>query len=241
MRCKYLLVTSIALLFLVSSCIEDDLNKPVRVDLEFLLEDNPLTISYVNFTNAVVALDRVRFYGIRDVGNDVLFTSRPDFSFGTFVIPAQQNTRYVTYFEVPQGVYNMIRWDAELTEIDDAVYDDVFVDSDDFGLIFEGTYTRLDGSTVLLFIAVDPAVLSFGTLNAGGNNVVSLESTNNYTVSFELNPYLAMQGISRSLIEQAETDSEDDIEFIEISSDENEDLYELVLFRLEKTFKAVIR
>jgi len=241
MRYKYFLVCGIVLLFLVSSCIDDDLNKPVRVDLEFLLEENPLTISYLNFTNAVVALDRVRFYGIREVGNDVLFTSRPGFSFGTFVIPAQQNTRYVTFFDVPQGVYNLIRWDAELTEINENVYDDEFVDSDDFGLIFEGTYTRLDGSSVLLFIAVDPAVLSFGTINAAGNNDISLESRKNYTVSFELNPYLAMQGISRNLLEQAETDSEDDIEFIEISSDENEDLYELVLFRLEKTFKAVIR
>lgn len=241
MRYKYLLFTGIALLFLVSSCIDDDLNKPVRVDLEFSFEENPLTISYLNFTNAVVALDMVRFYGIRDVGNDVLFTSKPGSSFGTFVIPAWQKTEYVTFFDVPQGVYSMIRWEAELMEIDDNVYDDKFVDSDDFGLILEGTYTRLDGSTVLLFIAVDPAVLYFETLNAAGRKIISLDSRNNYTVSFELNPYLAMQGISRSLIEQAETDSEDDIEFIEISSDANEDLYQLVLFRLEKTFKAVIR
>ncbi|MBW6497990.1 MAG: hypothetical protein K0B09_06365 [Bacteroidales bacterium] len=241
MRYKYLIVSGIVLLFFISSCIEDDLNKPVRVDVEFLLEENPLTITYLDFTNAVVALDMVRFYGIRQVGNDVFFTSRPGFSFGTFVIPAHQNSRNVTYFDVPQGIYSMIRWDAELTEINENVYDDELVDSDDFGLIFEGTYTRLDGSSVLLFIAVDPSVLSFETLNAAGNNVISLESKNKYTVSFELNPYLAMQGISRSLLEQAETDSEDDIEFIEISSDENEELFELVLFRLEKTFKAVIR
>jgi hypothetical protein len=238
---KYLLVTGLALLFLMSSCIDDDLNKPVRIDLEFSFEENPLTIPYLTFTNAVISLERVRFYGIRDVGNDVFFSSNPGLSFGTFVIPDWQNTSFVTYFDLPQGIYNIIRWEAQLDEIDDDVYDNEFVDSDDFGLIFEGTYTRLDGSTVLLFIAVDPATFSFETTDAFGNSLISFDSRNNYTVSFELNPYLAMQGISRNLIEQAETDSEDDIEYIEISSDENEDLYDLVLFRLEKTFKAVIR
>jgi hypothetical protein len=238
---KYLLVTGLALLFLMLSCIDDDLNKPVRIDLEFSFEENPLTIPYLTFTNAVISLERVRFYGIRDVGNDVFFSSNPGLSFGTFVIPAWQNTSFVTYFDLPQGVYNIIRWEAQLDEIDDDVYENEFVDSDDFGLIFEGTYTRLDGSTVLLFIAVDPATFSFETTDAFGNSLISFDSRNNYTVSFELNPYLAMQGISRNLIEQAETDSEDDIEYIEISSDENEDLYDLVLFRLEKTFKAVIR
>jgi hypothetical protein len=238
---KYLLVTGLALLFLMSSCIDDDLNKPVRIDLEFSFEENPLTIPYLTFTNAVISLERVRFYGIRDVGNDVFFSSNPGLSFGTFVIPDWQNTSFVTYFDLPQGIYNIIRWEAQLDEIDDDVYDNEFVDSDDFGLIFEGTYTRLDGSTVLLFIAVDPATFSFETTDAFGNSLISFDSRNNYTVSFELNPYLALQGISRNLIEQAETDSEDDIEYIEISSDENEDLYDLVLFRLEKTFKAVIR
>jgi hypothetical protein len=239
---KYPLVVVVFLFsFLASTCVDVDLNNPVKVDVEFYLEENPLTISYLTFNKAIIAFDKVRFYGVRDVGNDIVFSSRPGFPFGTFVIHAAQNTAYITYFDIPQGVYNLMRWDIELMEIDDDIYDDEYVDSDDFGLIFEGTYTRLNGQTVLLFIAVDPAALSFETVNAIGNNSIVLDSQMDYTVSLELNPYLAMQGISRSLLEQAETDSEDGVEFIEISSDENEDLYNLVLFRLEKTFKAVLR
>jgi hypothetical protein len=239
---KYPLVVVVFLFsFLVLTCVDVDLNKPVKVDVEFYLEQNPLTISYLTFNKAIIAFDKVRFYGVRDVGNDVVFSSRPGFPFGTFTIPAMQNTSYITYFDIPQGVYNLMRWDIELMEIDDDIYDDEYVDSDDFGLIFEGTYTRLNGETILFFIAVDPALLSFETVNAIGNNSIVLDSKKDYTVTIELNPYLAMQGIARNFLEQAETDSEDDVEFLEISSDSNEELYSLVLFRLEKTFKAVIR
>lgn len=242
MRHRYpLIIVAFLFSFLVSACVDADLNKPVKVDVEFYLEQNPLTINYLTFNKAIIAFDKVRFYGVRDVGNDVVFSSRPGFPFGTFIIPEMQNTSYITYFDIPQGVYNLMRWDIELMEIDDDIYDDEYIDSDDFGLIFEGTYTRLSGETILLFIAVDPALLSFETVNAIGNNSIVLDSQMDYTVTIELNPYLAMQGIARNLLEQAETDFEDEVEFLEISSDENEDLYSLVLFRLEKTFKAVIR
>lgn len=235
-------VFTLLILMGISSCEPDDLSKPVRVhfELSFVQDNDPLP--YLTFNNIVVDVEQISFYGIRQEGNDVLFNTRPGDSFGMHILTPAQNTSYLTYFDINQGVYQLMRWEITLGEIDDDLYPDDYIDSDDFGFIIEGTYTRQDGSSVLLFIAIEEEeLIRVESINNDGETPIPILTDNVYTVSLEINPHALMRGIPRSMLEQAKTDEEDDIEFIEISDDENEELYNLVLFQLSKTLKAVVR
>ncbi len=232
-----------AFIFLLS-CEPDDLSKPVRVHFELCFSDSEddAALSYLTFRKIIIDIEKIGFYGIRQEGNDVLFNTRPGDPFGMHILTPSQNSSYVTYFDLKQGVYQLMRWEMELGEIDEDVYPDDYIDSDDFGFIIEGSYTRLDGTIVLLFIAIEEEeIISVETVNKEGEVPIAIIIDNVYTVCLEINPYALMRGIPRSMLEQAETDEEDDIEFIEISEDENEELYNLVLFQLSKTLKAVVR
>ncbi len=243
------LLGGLLILTLFNGCLPDDeLSIPVNVNLHLAMGTNTPGISYVDFHNAVIAVQQINFYGIREEGSEIFFNSRPDVPFGIYAIRINQPAPRIDAFDIPQGVYNQMRWEMQTREIDDDFYEDYFdedldefIDVDDFGVIIEGKYTRENGSKILLFIAIDPKeVLMMDTYDAAGNNQLTLLSGKTYKVSLEINPYLAIENIERFLLEHAETDEEDDIEFIEISSDENEDLYERILFRLKNTIKAVV-
>jgi hypothetical protein len=225
-----------------SGCEPDDLSKPVRVHFELKWVEEVQHLPFLTFQNIVVDVKKISFHGIRQEGNDVLFNTRPGDSFGMHILTPSQNTSYLTYFDIQQGVYQLMRWEIELGEIDDDVYPDDFIDSDDFGFIIEGKYTRLNGRTLPLFIAIEEEeIIRMESLSQTGEVPIPILARNVYTVSLEINPHAIMRGIPRSLLEQAEVNEDDDIEFIEISEDENEDLFNLVLFQLSKTLKAVVR
>ncbi len=237
------------LLLLLNGCMADDeLSAPVNVNLHLEMGTNTPGISYVDFHNITIAVQQTKFYGIREEGSDIFFNSEPNVPFGIYAIRKNEQAPTIDAFDIPQGVYNQMRWEIQTREIDDDYFEDYFdeeldeyIDVDDFGIIIEGKYTRLNGSEILLFIAIDPTEkLLMETYDTGGNNQLSILSGNTYNIRLEINPYVAIGNIERSLLENAETDEEDDIYFIEISSDENEDLYERILFRLKNTVKAII-
>ncbi len=237
------------ILLLLSGCIPDDeLSTPVTVNLNLVMGTNLPGINHVEFYNTVIAVQQIKFYGIREEGSDIFFSSQPTVPFGIYAIKKNQPASKIDVFDIPQGVYNQMRWEIKTKEIDDDYYEDYFddkleeyIDVDDFGIVIEGKYKRLNGSEILLFIAIDPTeILLMETFNTGGNNQLSLISGKTYNLILEINPYIAIQNIERILLENADADEEDDIEYIEISSDENEDLYERILFRLKNTVKAII-
>ncbi len=279
-------------MLLFNGCMPDDeLSAPVNVNLHMAMGANTPGISYLDFHNTAIAVQQIKFYGVREEGSDIFFDSQPTVPFGIYAIGKNQAVTAIDAFDIPQGVYNQMRWEIQTREIDDDYYEEYFdeeldeyVDVDDFGIIIEGKYTRLDGSEILLFIAIDRTeMLLMETSDTGGNSQLSLLSGKNYNVQLEINPYVAIENIERYLLELAATNDDDDdddddgdddggdddggdddnsdddnsdddndddndgnnnikndIEYIEISSDENEDLYERILFRLKNTVRAII-
>ncbi|MFW5663721.1 MAG: hypothetical protein ACOCYD_01635 [bacterium] len=237
----FLPVVVLVLLGLIS-CEADDLSQPVRVHFELSYVQDTAPLEYLTFRQIAVDVEQISFLGIRQEGNDVLFNTRPGETFGMHILSPEQNSSYITYFDLPQGVYQQMRWDVELAEMDEDVFPDDYIDSDDFGFIIEGTYTRQDGTSMLLFIALEEEeLIRVESINQQGEMPIPILAENTYSVFLEINPHALMSGIPRSMLEQAEEDEEDDIEFIEISEDENEELYNLVLFQLSKTLRAVVR
>lgn len=241
-RSSWLLPVIIIIFLGLVSCEPDDLSKPVRVhfELSFIQENEPL--SFLTFKRVMVGVERINFYGVRQEGNDVVFSTRPGKSYGIHVLTPEQNTSYLTFFDLKQGVYQQMRWELQLEEIDDDVFSEDYLDGDDFGFIIEGIYSCLDGRTLLLFIAIEEEeIIKIESVNQVGEIPIPILADNTYSISLEIYPHAIFKGIPRSLLEQAEVDEDDDVEFIEISKEENEDLYKLFLFQLSKTIRAVVR
>lgn len=229
----------LAMIIALSACEPDELDKPVRVNFEVSLEGKDTPSAHFEFTRILLAFEEITFHGIRQQGSDVFFSTRPGSSFGVQQLTPEYSHAGVTYFDIPQGIYQLMSWELTLQEIDDDVYYSEWIDVDDFGLIIEGIYTREDGIKMPFFIGLDPDELL--SVKTAPSNTLSLIENNVYTIDLAINPYQMMAGIPQSYMEQAERDEEEDVEYIEISEDENEELYSMVIFQLAKTIKAILK
>ncbi|MFO7977330.1 MAG: hypothetical protein R6U64_01610 [Bacteroidales bacterium] len=239
MKKHILLPLMLAMIIALSACEPDELDKPVRVNFEVSLQGSDTPSAHFEFTRILVAFEEIIFHGIRQQGSDVFFSTRPGSSFGIQELTSENTHSRVTYFDIPQGIYQLMSWELTLLEIEDDLYDHEWIDVDDFGLIVEGIYTREDGIKLPFFIGLDPEELL--SVKTAPSNSLSLIEDNVYTVDLTINPYLMMAGIPQSYMEQAERDEEEGVEYIEISDDENEELYSMVVFQLARTIKAFLK
>ena len=136
-------------------------------------------------------------------------------------------------------------------QIGSQYYDqDIFLDDDDDladytppGLLLIGNYTWLAGGTAIMYVAICPEQLLRAEIQStAGSGALPVIPENIYTATFVINPYAAFSGIPRHMFENADTEtSDDESEYIIISPEENEELYDFILFRLAQNITATIR
>ena len=212
-------VVLIALLFF--SCTKDDLTQPVKVRFSINSKQIDGLSSYLSINKTVVGIGEVSFIGLRQQGSDVHFDTKQGTHQGTFVISADQQAKYITYFDIPQGIYDYMNWDITLYEIDDDIYEDTLADIEDYGLLIHGLYTKIDGSKIII-------------------GYVYNSNINIYNINIELNPAQALSSINRDFFEQAIVEDDEEMEYIIVSGEINPSFYQFFLFNLEKTLKATV-
>ena len=223
-------------------CEKDELTYTVKVNFNIGINQESDQQTYLILRKGVIALKGVTFLGMREQGENIFFETRPDKSHGTYIISAGQSAQYITYFDIPQGVYNLMKWDITIDEIDDDLFDEKNVDSDDYGFLVSGIYTKLDGTNIPIFFTINPSEdLSCEAKNTNGITPISIKEGNTYTLLIELNPSLAIDGIDRDYFEKAIIETDDEDKYILVSSETNVNLHQLFLFRLEKTLKATVQ
>lgn len=233
----------ILLLLLKSSCGPDE-NEPVRVNFEVKLEVGSPMPAHFTFTRIVGSIRSIRFVGTRQAGNDVVFNTRPGQTVGNFDLnPTLLNTP-ITWFDIPEGIYNSMRWEIQTQELETVFDFDDFISMDDeFGLLIEGTYTRLDATRIRLIIALhEDDLVKFESVNVQGQLPITLVTGTTYTAVLQINPFSILGAIPRTLLEQADLQGDDDDNyFLVISSDVNPELYNLLLLSLSRNLRAFIR
>lgn len=233
------LILSLSTLF---GCDKDELTHPVKVNFSINIDQATNTQSYLTLSKSVFCVGTISFIGLRQQGGDVHFDTKPGVTHGTIIINVGQPEKYVTYFDLPQGVYNYMGWDLSLSEIDDDIFEDENIDSDDFGMVIIGSYTKINGEVLPIYFAISPEEkFSCETTNSDNTTPVSIVKDKTYNMLVEMNPAEAIEGISRDYFEQAIVENEeDDVRHILVSSESNISLYQLFLFRMEKTIKATM-
>ncbi len=230
------------LVAIIPSCGSDE-NDPVRVNFDVRFELNTQQPAHFSFSRLAVSIHSLRFVGTRQTGNDVVFNTRPGQAVGFFDLNPSRFLVPVTWFDIPEGVYNSMRWELATRAMDDDIYhDDDPFSLDDYGMVIFGSYTRVNGAFTNLIIALDPAdVLKFDSFNAQNQLPVTLIFGNTYSAEVVINPFAIMGAVPRSMLEQAEFSEEDEGFYLVISSDENEDIYSLLLLSLSRNLRVIVK
>jgi len=252
-RIKLVCITLI--LFIAGSgCKEkDELTLPVSIHLKIgIAPSTPYNYDeyeYLGFGNSYIRVQRIRFEGEREAGEDVFFETDPKIDLQTLEFGRQPAT--ISVFEIPQGIYYYMKWDINLKRITtEGIFDENDTDSLHIGLVISGAYRSLDeldewgeALRIPFIIAIDDTELfSVMSHNPEGTSGIVLSGNKNHEAILLLAPYNAFLSISRESFEEAVDISRNNgRQIILISRNENEELYENLLYRILLSARIVIK
>jgi hypothetical protein len=236
---------SLALVVYLSGCIKkDELTLPVRIDLKIGISENTFNDNYVTFTGGKIGIRGIMFEGNREAGGDVFFETDPNVNLPPLLFSISAQPVKISEFDIPQGIFNYMRWDINLKKIalDELNDDDDDTDAPSVGLVISGIYSSLSGSSIPIIIAIDEIEqFSARSYDADGNSKIALSVNKNYEAVLLLDPAYAFHSISRESLEEADVSDDSGTSIIVISSDENDDLYEDLLYRIEQSAKVIVK
>jgi hypothetical protein len=230
----------IILMLVQQSCIKDEFTRPVRISLSVMINEQYKTDGTLLFECGEIVIKEIQFEGKREIGEDYSFNTESGKEFGPLDFYPQSAVREsIANFDLPQGIYTLMKWEFELSDgLERFEPDDDYPETP--GLILDGSYINPDGDTLRIIIEIDPFE-SFECLpvTETGDKKINIISGTTYEADLYLDPYFAFRAISNISLDDADC-SDDVIPVILISSDSNEELYEIILYRLQKSAKIVV-
>jgi hypothetical protein len=130
---KYILLLVLPAVFILNSCIKNELTLPSKVEFNFGLE--PLVsedglkgnsfelksvLNQVTLDKGSLVLDAIEFDGKREEGKDVFFIS--NFKESLVADLSSQTTNFKVDFDIPQGVYNRIDINLYLSDLQETSF-----------------------------------------------------------------------------------------------------------------------
>lgn len=230
------------------SCQKKEFTEPVKVNLEVVIAEG--TSSFISFDKGYVMFEQIGFDGQRQQGGNVHFSTESERSIGPIEF-SNSRTGAIKQFDIPQGIYTSMQWRFVLEEMEGFVEEDddddddadglEFDEPEEGGLILVGTFNRADGERLPLYIIIDDdEQLLVSSKNDSSYGHITLTSENTYAAQLFVDPFYAMHTISFESMEKAEISSNEHGDFIEISEDKNEALYEIIVYRLESSLKVLV-
>jgi len=232
----------LALIIFTTGCIrKDDLTLPVKVHFKIgISSDNFLNIEYLAFTECQIGIQGIQFEGKREAGTDIFFEtdSKMDLQTISFLQPVSIST-----FDVPQGIYTYMKWDIIMKCIDT---EGLIGDRNEYdpciGIIISGIYKSLEGSEIPFIFAIDePELFSVRSYDPDNNSKIVLSVRKEYEATVLFDPGKAFSTITRESLENAEPSGDGENLVIIISSSKNQDLYEILLYRIFQSAKVVVK
>jgi hypothetical protein len=236
----------ISMVLLINGCIEkDELTLPVKIDFKINVSENTSKDEYLIFTGGTIGVQKIQFEGKREAGGDVFFETDPEMNFSPVTFNTSSQPVIISDFDIPQGIFNYMKWDINLKRIliDELTdEDDDDIDSPYIGLVISGTYSYLSGYSLPFIIAIDDTEqFSVKSFDQEGNARIVLSVNKDYEAILLLDPAYAFHSISRKSLEEADVSDDSGTPVIVISSDENEDLYEDLLYRIAQSARVLVK
>ncbi len=202
--------------------------KPTDVSVNFLLNSNS-SDGFVKFTSGYFLLARIDFDGVRKQGdNNVAFSK--DYDPNTQILLSASTSLSSVAFDIPQGTYTDI--DLEVRTEEQA--------NDDPTIIVYGTYVNSAFDTLAVrFEFTSGETFEVQGQNSSGGTEVLLIEDQPATTAIIFNPKYWFDVVPQSMLESATIVIENSVQTIIISESENEDIYQLVVARLNDGNQAI--
>jgi hypothetical protein len=234
------------------SCVQDEFKQPVRVNLSVMITDQYKTSDTITIESGEIVINKIQFDGEREAGGNYFFVSESGKKFGPLFFNTQSSAQpELARFDLPQGVYTLMKWKFELSDSlqrfnqndddEDDDNDNEHNQATTAGLILLGRYTDPDGEILKVRIEIDPFE-SFECIavNDTSDRNINIISGNEYNAVLYIDPYYAFRAISPESLDDADCSEDETSEVLLISSQSNEELYEIILYRLQQSVKIVI-
>ena len=256
-RYKIKLVVIILILFMAGCTEKDDLTLPVRIQFKVgfsrYSKDHTWELleyeHYIEFTEGYIFIQKIQFEGIREAGGDVFFETDPEINLPTTEFGGLIDKALVTEFDIPQGIYNSMKWDIYLrkTATDELIGED---DTDLLykGIVIKGTiYQRWfreiwglgsdSSSTIQIIFVIDDTEL----ISIRSYPDIAISNDRVHEAILRLDPNYAFDPISEESIKEAEISSDINGDpLLIISSSKNKNLYEMLLYRISQIARVLI-
>ncbi|MBI4945499.1 MAG: hypothetical protein HY840_03755 [Bacteroidetes bacterium] len=173
-------------------------------------------------------LDKVSFKGERKQGTKEVNLEQ-QFSSTMPIYLSLNATSPGIKFDIPQGTYSQIEIKLETS-----------TDPSGTALQVNGTYLDSSNNDVAVqftFSAAD--VTDIIAKNSSGGNQIVLIADQPATVTIIINPVYWFAPVSESILDEAAEDIENGVPVIQINKDKNQDIYNLIINRINDGCEAV--
>jgi hypothetical protein len=238
------LVLIVGSMLIQCSCTKDEFTRPVRLSMSVQISEKYKSNDNLSFESGEIVMQEVQFEGKRETGEDYSFNTESGKKFGPQDFYADSlHLDKITYFDLPQGIYTLMRWKFELSDgLERLVTDDDETDNETPGLILYGNYLNHNKERLLVRIEIDPfESFECQSITVTGDKNINILSGKIYNAVLYFDPYFAFRAISAASLEDADYPDDEISSVLLISSNSNKDLYEIILYRLQQSAKIVVR
>jgi hypothetical protein len=221
-------------LFVAAVCIKSSCSKkwkkPTDVYFEFQLNSNS-NIGLVKFSDGSINLSKVTFTGERsqDVKN---IAEDQNFSDNQLIRFELNSTSAGIKFNIPQGTYSKMNIDFATN-----------TNQTESSITINGTYINSvsnDTNAVQLQL-LDNQTFNFSAKNSNGGNDMNLIEGHASTITMILNPNYWFGSITSTMLDTSIVDTSTSEHTIFINKNENSNLYNLIISRINESNEAVLK
>jgi hypothetical protein len=240
----------IIMILFIAGCIKekDELTLPVRIKLQ--IAALPLQENYFLYAfEGKIGIKSIQFEGKREAGEDIFFETDPKMNLQTLQLSSKPTG--ILEFEIPQGIYNYMRWDLTLKSIMTEELNNVGdADSLRIGLVIPGSYWMEDWTdewgwdisiTPFIFGIDDTELFSFKSTGIDGRSGIVITDRKTYEITLLLDLQGTFGSVSWESFAEAELTDANGQQIILITSDKNKNLYENFLYRTSQSAKVFIK
>ncbi|MDY0202328.1 MAG: hypothetical protein RBR40_15215 [Tenuifilaceae bacterium] len=263
---KWSSILCMLLFVVVGGCDKEDYTLPVKFDLNFSINNDPVLDGTITISEIGLGLKSIDIQGYREQGDDVFLTR--NFDDRRNVKLKHTSTRTTESFDIPQGTYNPISFsyifqpdDEEEDLIEDIrdwlknveAGDDLEELQEELGEIIEdyldeitpcimvkGTFISSLKAQHIVMVINNPLTLKILGKNKNGGSEVTLDKSFANSGNLQFNPTYWFLAITPEMLNNATVGIIDDEEYIFLSKHLNSNIYSAIYNRIEESTTLTI-
>lgn len=220
-----IIVLTLTIFITIIGCKKDELKLPTDVSFKMDINRNPSASGHLIFNNGFILLSEFEIEGTRQEGDPFLFNK--SFPKGLMINFNPTNSISELEFDIPQGIY---------TDMD--ISFETFDDNDDITILVEGTYTNQSNiSYPIRFEFLSSEYFNINGESESGTIVLNKDKPITAFVKFD--PIYWFDSISNNMLNNAELIDLGGELTILINENENTNIYDIVVDRIDEKTSVI--